>query len=89
MIAIEINEGPCELARRILSSLYSDVEVICGDAFRVAWSYRADLVITNPPFVRWHLVRNRGGELLSLVESMGYGRFIVRRDLVFMFSRFS
>ncbi|WP_243666350.1 DNA methyltransferase [Vulcanisaeta sp. JCM 16159] len=32
VIAIEINEGPCELARRILSSLYSDVEVMCGDA---------------------------------------------------------
>ncbi|WP_243678361.1 hypothetical protein [Vulcanisaeta distributa] len=72
MIAIEINEGPCKLARRILSSLYSDVEVICGDAFKVAWSYRADLIITNPPFVRWHLVRDRD-ELLRLVESMGYG----------------
>ncbi len=37
VIAIEINEGPCELARRVLSSLYDDVEVVCGDAFKVAW----------------------------------------------------
>ncbi|BDR91938.1 N-6 DNA methylase [Vulcanisaeta souniana] len=79
VVAIEINEGPCELTRRILSSLYSDVEVICGDAFKVAWRYKADVIVTNPPFVRWHLVRNRD-ELLSMMDSMGYGKLIVRRD---------
>ncbi|GAB6943750.1 DNA methyltransferase family protein [Vulcanisaeta sp. JCM 14467] len=79
VVAIEINEGPCMLARRVLSSLYSDAEVICGDAFRVAWRYRADIVITNPPFVRWHLVRNRD-ELLRIMDSMGYGDLIIRRD---------
>ncbi|WP_048057009.1 N-6 DNA methylase [Vulcanisaeta moutnovskia] len=79
VIAIEINKGPCELTRKILSSLYDNVEVVCGDTFKIAWSYRADLIITNPPFVRWHLVRNRD-ELIRLMDSMGYGKLIVRRD---------
>jgi len=47
VIGIEINKEPCELARSILSSIYADVEVICGDAFKFAWNYKADLVISN------------------------------------------
>ncbi|MCG2864006.1 MAG: N-6 DNA methylase [Vulcanisaeta sp.] len=81
VIGIEINREPCELGRRILSSLYTNVEVVCGDAFKVAWRYRADLVITNPPFVRWSLL-NKGyrEELLRIMEEMGYGSLISRRD---------
>jgi len=79
VIGIEVNRAPCELGRRVLSSLYSDVEVICDDAFKVGWRYRADLIITNPPFVRWHLIEDRD-EVLEAVVSHGYKDYITRRD---------
>ncbi|MGC9113077.1 N-6 DNA methylase [Acidilobus sp.] len=88
VVGIEINKEPCELGRRVLSSLYRDVEVICGDAFKVAWNYRADIILSNPPFVRWHLISDRD-ELLRAVASHGYGDFITRKDpglhILFMF----
>ena len=79
VIGIEVNRAPCELGRRVLSSLYSDVEVVCDDAFRVGWRYRADLIITNPPFVRWHLIEDRD-EVLEAVVSHGYKDYVMRRD---------
>lgn len=79
VIGIEINKEPCELGRKILSSLYPEVEVLCGDAFKLAWKYRADLVVSNPPFVRWHLIQDRE-KVLELVASKGYGNFITRKD---------
>jgi tRNA A58 N-methylase Trm61 len=30
VVGIEINEEPCNLARRILTKLYTNVEVVCG-----------------------------------------------------------
>jgi methylase of polypeptide subunit release factors len=79
VIGIEINKEPCELAKSILSSIYEDVEVICGDAFKFGWNYKADLIISNPPFTRWHLTKNRH-EILKTVLSKGYGGYINRRD---------
>ncbi|WP_446753014.1 DNA methyltransferase [Vulcanisaeta sp. JCM 16161] len=79
VIGIEINEEPCKLARGILGSIYSSTEVICGDAFKIAWNYKADIIVSNPPFVRWHLVHNRD-EVLKAIVSRGYGRFISRGD---------
>jgi methylase of polypeptide subunit release factors len=79
VIGIEINKEPCELAKSILSSIYDDVEVICGDAFKFGWNYKADLVISNPPFTRWHTIRNRY-EILNAVLSKGYGDYIDRKD---------
>jgi methylase of polypeptide subunit release factors len=79
VIGIEINKEPCELGRKILSSIYDNVEVICGDAFKIAWKYKADVVISNPPFVRWHLISNRN-EILKSVTSHGYGKFVLRKD---------
>ena len=79
VIGVEINEEPCKLAQSILSSIYKDVEIICGDAFKFGWNYKADLVISNPPFTRWHLTKNRH-EILKTVLSKGYGGYINRRD---------
>ena len=79
VVGIEINREPCELGRQLLARLYQNVDVQCGDAFKLAWRYRADVIVSNPPFTRWQLVRNRD-EVLKAVESRGYGRFINRRD---------
>ncbi|MFP3234702.1 MAG: N-6 DNA methylase, partial [Sulfolobaceae archaeon] len=79
VIGIEINKEPCELGRKVLSSIYDNVEIICGDAFKTAWKYKADIIISNPPFVRWHLISNRN-EILESVTSHGYGKFISRKD---------
>ncbi len=79
VVGIEINREPCVLGRKILSSIYGSVDVICGDAFREAWRYEADIVVSNPPFVRWHLMKDRD-EVLDSVISRGYGGFISRRD---------
>jgi methylase of polypeptide subunit release factors len=79
VIGIEINKEPCELAGSILSSIYADVEVICGDAFKFGWNYKADLIISNPPFARWHTIKNRY-EILNAVLSKGYGDYINRKD---------
>lgn len=79
VIGIEINEKPCELAKNILLSIYDDVEIICGDAFKFGWNCKADLVISNPPFTRWNLIKNRH-EILNAVLSKGYGDYINRKD---------
>jgi predicted RNA methylase len=79
VIGIEISKIPCELGRKILSSIYDDVEVVCDDAFNVGWKYKADLVISNPPFVRWHLISNRD-EVLNAVISHGYKNYVTRKD---------
>ena len=80
IIGIEINEEPYELAKNILTSIYEDVEVVCGSAFKLGWGYKADLVISNPPFTRWHRVKNRN-EILKTVVSKGYGKYISRKDV--------
>ena len=83
VIGIEVNEGPCRLAEQAARSAFpgAEVEVRCGDAFRVGWDYAGsvDLIVTNPPFTRWHLVRGRR-ELLEAFEREGYGHLITRRD---------
>ena len=79
VIGIEINEEPYELAKSILSAIYDDVEVVCGSAFKFGWDYKADLIISNPPFTRWHRVKNRD-EILKTVVSKGYGKYISRKD---------
>jgi len=82
-VGIEINEEPCNLARRILTKLYTNVEVVCGDAFRVAWGYRPDIIISNPPFVRWSLLdRECRRGLLDLMGRLGCAEFISRGDPV-------
>ncbi|MFP3257155.1 MAG: N-6 DNA methylase [Candidatus Nanopusillus acidilobi] len=75
VIGIEINEEPCILAQNILKSIYDDVSVICGDAFKFGWNYKADLVISNPPFIRWQRLKN-GHEIVNTVISKGYGKYI-------------
>ena len=79
VIGIEINKEPCELGRKILSTIYKETQVTCGDAFKIAWQYSADIIISNPPFVRWHLISNKN-EVLQSITSHGYGNYIVRRD---------
>jgi len=80
VIGIEINKEPCELAKDILSVIHEDVEVMCGDAFKFGWDYKADLVISNPPFTRWHRLKNRN-DILKTVVSKGYGKYISRKDI--------
>jgi methylase of polypeptide subunit release factors len=80
VIGIEINKEPYELAKDILTSIYEDIEVVCGSAFKLGWDYKADLVISNPPFTRWHRVKNRN-EILKTVVSKGYGKYISRKDV--------
>jgi hypothetical protein len=81
VVGIETNEEPCDLARRILTKLYTNVEVVCGDAFRVAWGYRPDIIISNPPFVRWSLLdREYRRGLLGLMGRLGCAEFISRGD---------
>ena len=80
VIGIEVNKEPYELAKSILSAIYDDVEVACGDAFKFGWNYKADLVISNPPFTRWHRLKNRD-EILKTVVSKGYGKYISRKDI--------
>ncbi len=83
VIGFEVNEAPCRLAEEASRSAFptAEVEVRCGDAFRLGWGYgeAVDLVVTNPPFTRWHLVRGRE-ELLRRFEEEGYGHLITRRD---------
>ena len=79
VIGIEINEEPYKLAQTILSSIYKDVTLICGDAFKFGWNYKADLVISNPPFIRWHRMKN-GHEIVNTALSKGYGGYINRKD---------
>jgi len=80
VIGIEINKEPYELAKSILSAIYDDVEVVCGNAFKFGWDYKADLIISNPPFTRWHRLKNRN-EILKAVVSKGYGKYISRKDV--------
>jgi predicted RNA methylase len=80
VIGIEINKEPYELAKSILTSIYEDVEVVFGSAFKFGWNYKADLVISNPPFTRWHRLKNRD-EILKTVVSKGYGKYINRKDV--------
>jgi methylase of polypeptide subunit release factors len=80
VIGIEINKEPCKLAQSILGSIYKDVTLICCDAFKFGWNYKADLIISNPPFTRWHRLKNRD-EILNTVVSKGYGKYISRKDI--------
>jgi len=75
VIGIEINEKPCKLAKSILDSIYKNVKITCGDAFKFGWDYKADLVISNPPFTRWHRLKN-GHEITNMVLAKGYGKYI-------------
>ena len=85
VVGVELNEAPCRLAASALREAYpgSEVEVSCGDAFELGWRYgnQVDLVVTNPPFVRWQRLPaayRRG--LLEAFEARGYGSYIGRRD---------
>ena len=43
---------------------------------------RADVILTNPPFTRWmYLDRRYRERLLRVVEGLGYGRYVTRREV--------
>ena len=85
VVGFEINEAPCNLGRRLVAEAYpgAEVDVRCGDAFELGWRLRGsvDLVVTNPPFVRWlRLPKSYREGLLERFEAAGYGPYISRRD---------
>jgi type I restriction-modification system DNA methylase subunit len=42
----------------------------------------ADVILTNPPFTRWELLeRSHRGFLRELIESLGYGKYLGRKQL--------
>jgi len=73
------------------------VEVLVGDAFKIVgstlpsvlWegfqrrdSFSADVILTNPPFTRWEILeKNERSFLMQLVDQLGYGRYVSRRQL--------
>ena len=72
------------------------VRVFVGDAFRLISpkgtlesfisgdkrNWRADTVLTNPPFTRWEILEASYRRFLrSLVRRLGYGRYVVRGQL--------
>ena len=64
------------------------VRVVVGDAFDVVPRRlppgelpKADVILTNPPFTRWMLLDSRYRRwLLQVVEGLGYGRYVTRRE---------
>ncbi len=66
----------------------SAVNINVGDAFEILSSngssrvgYSADVILTNPPFTRGqYLDRDYRRFLLSTVRSLGYGKYLARRD---------
>jgi hypothetical protein len=43
---------------------------------------RADIILTNPPFTRWkYLSQTYREKLLSMIEGLGYGKYITRREV--------
>jgi len=70
----------------------NSVIVIIGDAFKeipkISSSFlqskipRADIILTNPPFTRWKYLEKKYREfLLSVVEGLGYKKYITRREV--------
>jgi len=70
----------------------NSVIVIVGDAFKeipkISSSVlqskipRADIILTNPPFTRWKYLEKKYREfLLSVVEGLGYKKYITRREV--------
>lgn len=68
------------------------VTVIVGDSFKeipkIFSSFlrseipKADIVLTNPPFTRWKYLEKEYREyLLSVVEGLGYKKYITRREV--------
>jgi hypothetical protein len=68
------------------------ITVIVGDAFeeipKVSSPFmqsklsKADIILTNPPFTRWkYLERNYRENILSVVERLGYKKYITRREV--------
>lgn len=68
------------------------VTVIVGDAFeeisKVSSPFvqsellKADVILTNPPFTRWKYLEKKYREtLLSLIEKLGYKKYITRREV--------
>lgn len=67
------------------------IAVIVGDAFEEISKFaslfvqseplRADVILTNPPFTRWkYLVKKYRESLLSIMEKLGYGEYITRKE---------
>ncbi len=55
------------------------INVIVGDSFREVPSrgLKADIILTNPPFTRWkYLERDYRESLISLMKSLGYGKYV-------------
>jgi len=68
------------------------VTVIVGDAFKeipkVSSPFvrsellKADVILTNPPFTRWKYLERKYREfLLSVMEKLGYKKYITRREV--------
>lgn len=72
------------------------IDVKCGDSFKIIWgsttsldrslrggnTYRADVVLTNPPFTRWEMLGgDYRGFLMEMAAIKGYSRFIYRRQV--------
>jgi hypothetical protein len=67
------------------------VDVVVGDAFEVSSISppflrhelpKADIILTNPPFTRWKYLDEKYRKyLLQVIERLGYGKYITRRDI--------
>ena len=72
------------------------IRVFVGDAFRLVSSkatlesftsrdltkWKADIVLTNPPFTRWEILdANYRRFLRGLIKNLGYGRYVIRGQL--------
>ncbi|MEQ9713995.1 MAG: N-6 DNA methylase [Candidatus Asgardarchaeum sp.] len=68
------------------------ITVIVGDAFREIPSssplftqseiFKADIILTNPPFTRWkNLEKSYRDKLLRVVSGLGYEKYITRKEV--------
>ena len=76
----------------VMNGKWNKISVIAGDAFKEISeasspfidreAFIADVILTNPPFTRWKYLDEKYREyLLSVIEGLGYGKYITRREV--------
>jgi tRNA1(Val) A37 N6-methylase TrmN6 len=66
------------------------VHIISGDSFNIITEnylsgeedkFKADIILTNPPFTRWkYLGTNYRDNLLKILNNLGYSKYIIKKE---------
>jgi hypothetical protein len=78
---LDATKGKKDIINVTVGDAFEEISNATSFLFTPSKLYRADVILTNPPFTRWkHLQETYRVHLLNLMDRLGYGNYIERKE---------